>query len=123
MKLTVWTATLCAVAVFSLAFTVLALAGVRTTSPGQHVKEVVLIEDSGITVGNSGRLPRGVDVTFFVKNLTKTPKNFQILGKQTKSIPPGKQEKLNVTLVRRGVFPYQSSVNPNKKLRGVFDVY
>jgi hypothetical protein len=123
MKLTAWITTLCAASILVLVFAAAALARVETTSPGQHVKEVVLIENAGITVGNSGRLPRGVNVTFFVKNLTKTPKNFQFLGKRTKPIAPGKQGKLNVTLVRRGVYPYQSTVNPNKKLRGVFDVY
>jgi len=94
-----------------------------TTSPGQRVDTLVLIENQGITVGESGRLPRGVIVVFYVKNLTKTAKNFKFLGKQTRPIAPGQQEILRVTLVRRGVYPYLSTLNPSKKLRGLFLVY
>jgi hypothetical protein len=98
-------------------------ASIATTSPGQHVDAVVLIQAKGITVGDDARLPRGVNVTFFVKNLTRSPKNFRFLGKHTKVILPGKQAKLTVTLIRRGVFPYLSTVHPSKVLRGLFIVY
>ena len=100
-----------------------ASAGVATTSPGQRVNTLVLIENHGITVGESGRLPRGVIVTFFVKNLTKSAKNFKFLGKKTQAIAPGQQAILKVTLLRRGVFPYLSTLNPSRKLRGLFLVY
>jgi len=123
MKIITWKITLCAATALSLAFVSSAVARDETTAPGQHVNNVVLIENAGFTVGNSGRLPRGVNVTFFVKNLTKSAKNFKILGKATKPIAPGHQEKLTITLAKRGVYPYESTLNPTKNLRGLFDVY
>ena len=99
------------------------IARVVTTSPGGHVNTLVLIQDRGITVGEAGRLPRGVDVTFYVRNLTKTTKNFKFLGKQTKPIRPGHQAQLSVMLARRGVYPYLSTLNPSRKFRGLFLVY
>jgi hypothetical protein len=99
------------------------VARVATTSPGKHVNTVVLITNKGIAVGESGRLPRGVVVTFFVKNLTKSRKNFEFLGHTTKPIPPGKETKLTLVLQRRGVYPYLSTLNPSKLLRGLFIVY
>ena len=108
---------------FLLCSTSTASARVATTSPGQRVNTLVLIEGQGITVGESARLPRGVIVTFYVKNLTKSAKNFKFLGKKTRPIAPGQQATLKVTLVRRGVFPYLSTLNPSRKLRGLFLVY
>ena len=99
------------------------LARVTTTSPGQHVDAVVLLEDGGITVGRNARLPRGVNVTFFVKNETKTTKNFKFLGKITKPIAPGHQARLTITLEARGVYPYLSTLHPSKAMRGLFVVY
>jgi hypothetical protein len=94
-----------------------------TTSPGQHVDETVLLQPAGISVGGNARLPRGVDVTFFVKNLTKTTENFKILGKTTPPIKPGHSAKLSVTLAARGVFPYQSTIGDRRAERGLFVVY
>jgi len=101
----------------------LASARINTTSPGQHVTEVVLIQSQGITVGNNARLPRGVIVTFYVKNLTQTAKNFKIFGKTTPAIRPGRQAKLTLTLEARGVFPYQSTLHASRVFRGLFIVY
>jgi hypothetical protein len=64
-----------------------------------------------------------VIVVFYVKNLTKTPKNFEFLGEQSRPIAPGHQATLRVTLLRRGVYPYLSTLNPSKKLRGLLLVY
>jgi hypothetical protein len=94
-----------------------------TTSPGQRVDSLVLLENQGISMSENAHLPRGVIVVFYVRNLTKTPKNFRFLGKQTKIIEPGKQAVLKVTLLKRGVFPYLSTVNPSRKMRGLFFVY
>jgi len=99
------------------------IARVVTTSPGGHVNTLVLIQNQGITVGEAGRLPRGVSVTFYVRNLTKTTKNFKFLGKVTTPIRPGHQAKLRVNLDRRGVYPYLSTLNPSRKFRGLFLVY
>ncbi len=49
----------------------------------------VLITAKGITVGDQARLPRGVDATFYVKNLTSKIQNFSFLGKKTNPIKPG----------------------------------
>lgn len=100
-----------------------ALAHPSTTAPGEHVDETVLLQAAGITVGGDARLPRGVDVTFFVKNLTKVTENFKILGKTTPPIKPGHTAKLSVTLAARGVFPYQSTIGDRRTERGLFVVY
>jgi len=115
-----------ALAVFScvaLASATVGLARETTTSPGSRVDTLVIIQNNGITVGESARLPRGVIVFFYVKNLTKTVKNFKFLGKETKPIRPGDQRTLRVVLNRRGVFPYLSTLNPARRFRGLFLVY
>ena len=99
------------------------IARVVTTSPGGHVNTLVLIQDRGITVGEAGRLPRGVNVTFFVRNLTKTTKNFKFLGKRRSRSALDIRRSCSVQLARRGVYPYLSTLNPSRKFRGLFLVY
>ncbi len=68
-------------------------------------------------------MPRGVIATFSVVNQTAKAHNFVRLGQRTPSLLPGAKASFTVTLVRRGIFPYLSSINPSSKLKGNFIVY
>jgi plastocyanin len=61
-------------------------------------------------------------VTFSVKNSGKKDHNFQINGKKTSVLKPGKSAKLAVTFNKAGSFTYQSTVGDDAKkgMKGTF---
>jgi hypothetical protein len=108
----------------ALAVAAPALAGSRTTAPGQHAIVGVTITDKSITVLGNSQEARGVIATFLANNLGKKPHNFTIFGKKTKTIMPGHQARFTVTLTYRGQFPYRSTLDKGKKaFQGFFTVY
>ena len=54
-------------------------------------------------------------VTFSVKNSGKKDHSFQIAGKKTSVLKPGKSAKLTVSLGKAGSFTYQSTVGDDAK--------
>ena len=63
-------------------------------------------------------------VTFSVKNTGKHDHNFQIAGKKTSVLKPGKSAKLAVTFSKAGSFSYSSTVSGDSKkgMKGTFTV-
>ncbi len=61
-------------------------------------------------------------VTFSVKNSGKHDHSFQIAGKKTAVLKPGKSAKLAVTFSKAGSFTYTSTVagDANKGMKGTF---
>jgi hypothetical protein len=94
-----------------------------TTAPGAHAIVPVVLMKKAIAVGDGSRLPRGVFVSFYIRNLTKLTQNFTFLGKKTNPIKPGQTGVLTITLNRRGIFPYLSTLDRTRVLRGLFIVY
>src|SRR5215510_6454551 len=61
-------------------------------------------------------------VTFSVKNSGKHDHNFQINGKKTSAIKPGKSAKLTVSLGKAGSYSYSSTIDDDAKkgMKGTF---
>jgi plastocyanin len=61
-------------------------------------------------------------VTFSVKNSGKHDHNFQIAGKKTSAVKPGKTAKLTVTFAKPGSYSYSSTVDGDagKGMKGTF---
>ena len=61
-------------------------------------------------------------VTFSVKNSGKKDHNFQIAGKKTAVVKPGKSAKLTVTMSKAGSYSYSSTVDDDAKkgMKGTF---
>lgn len=109
---------------------------VATTMPSQAILVDVNITDKGIstamfhTDGPKSKdywaaysALRGEVAYFIVRNRGKKAHNFTVLGKKTKPIRPGGNARFHVTLLRRGNFPYQSTLDSGKKgFKGVFVV-
>jgi hypothetical protein len=111
---------------------------VRTTQPGTTLRVYVTLSDKGIryamfdvlqTGGQVGLVPargggtRGEVAIFTVKNTGKKPHDFAVLGKKTPALRPGRKSVFSVVLLRRGSFPFQSTVDKgNPGFRGVFVV-
>ena len=66
---------------------------------------------------------RGV-VSFKVTNVGKVPHDFQINGRKTPMLSPGKSNTLRVTFLRKGHYPYKCTVPGHAALgmKGVFTV-
>jgi len=66
---------------------------------------------------------RGV-VVFKVKNVGKIKHDFEIKGRKTKLISPGKSETLRVTFLRKGSYPYKCTVvgHAAAGMKGVFKI-
>ena len=64
---------------------------------------------------------RGV-VIFRVKNAGKLGHDFQINGRKTRVIPPGKSNTLRVTFVRKGHYTYKCTV-PGHAAAGMIGVF
>jgi len=62
------------------------------------------------------------NVTFSVKNSGKHDHNFQINGKKTSAVKPGKSAKLTVSFDKPGSFAYQSTIDGDAKkgMKGTF---
>jgi hypothetical protein len=124
----------------ALAFAASALAAPQTTEPGKALLVYVHLTDKGITksfwasasvsgqetlfVLQPGQVKRGQIAYFVITNLGKKRHDFTVLGKKTKVIPPGKKAHFHLTLMTRGAFPYQSTLDKGKAgFRGVLTVY
>jgi hypothetical protein len=58
-----------------------------------------------------------------VRNLGKKPHDYGVLGKKTPKLSPGGRAVFHISLVHRGNFPYQSTLDKGKAgFRGVFTV-
>jgi uncharacterized cupredoxin-like copper-binding protein len=66
---------------------------------------------------------RGV-VSFKVTNVGKIPHDFEINGRKTPLLSPGKSNTLRVTFLRKGAYPYKCTVPGHAKLgmKGVFTI-
>jgi hypothetical protein len=117
------TGTVSSLLVVALAAASTASAAVQTTAPGTKAILPVLITNKAIAVGNSARMPRGVLVTFVVKNESTRNQNFVFLGKRTGTLKPGGKGSFSVLLSRRGIFPYRSTLDDARPFRGLFIVY
>jgi hypothetical protein len=119
-----------------LSFSATTLAASSTTNPGRAVLVHVKITDKGIKtyfwgIANAGGdqtyvvqtyVSRGQIAYFTVQNLGKKPHDYVVLGKKTPKLSPGAKARFHVSLVRRGNFPYQSTLDKGKAFRGVFTV-
>jgi plastocyanin len=122
-----------------LVFSAESFATIKTTDPGSRLDVTVSMFDSRhdilMMAQNDCKRAYGcymtdwIDVTvgkiarFTIFNRGTKPHNFKIFGKvRTTAIKPGHKASFIVRLERRGVFPYFSTLNGNKGLRGVFTV-
>jgi len=96
-----------------------------TTGPGQRVNVTVLIDEkNGFRMTDQARMYRGAIVTFQVYNNGTKPHNFALLGRKTKLIKPRKWGKFTVTLLTRGRFPFQSTLDKGRPgFKGYYEVY
>ena len=131
-----WLSLFCVVGL--LAFPSGSLASRRTTQPGSTIRVFVTVTDKGITYtafeemstgGQTGLIPargggiRGDVAIFRVRNRGKKPHNFVLLGKKTGRISPGRTSSFAVLLLRRGSFPFESTLDKGKRgFRGIFVV-
>jgi hypothetical protein len=103
---------------------VLADSALATTAPGSNVVIYVDYTKTGMTVSFQGTAPRGVIASFDVINHGNKPHTFSLLGKTTKVVDPGRRALLTISLLRRGTFLYESTLDRgNKHFRGYFVVY
>jgi hypothetical protein len=110
-----------------------------TTAPGNTLRLYVNLSDRGIQYtmylviagyGQAGGLSivhgaqRGQVAIVAVRNLGKRPHSFQLLGKTTGALLPGRSTEFIVWLLRRGVFKYQSTLDKGKAgFSGIFTVH
>jgi len=122
----------------ALASSAPALAARQTTQPGSTLRVYVTLTDKGIryamfhelsTGGQTGLIPargggvRGNVAIFSVRNAGKKRHDFALLGKKTPPLGPGHKASFAVMLLRRGAFPYESTLDKGKPgFRGVFVV-
>jgi hypothetical protein len=120
------------------AVAVLASPGAATTQPGTTQRVYVTLTDKGIrytifdelsTGGQVGLVPargggtRGDVAIFSVRNEGKKRHDFVVLGKGTRPLAPGHRDSFAVMLLRRGSFPYESTLDRGKPgFRGLFVV-
>jgi hypothetical protein len=98
------------------------LAG-ATTAPGESSSIHVKLSDTGVWIQFQGQEARGVIADFEIVNVGKQPHSFSLLGRKTPVLKPGGKASFTVTLVRRGAFPYRSTPDKGKVIRGYFIVY
>jgi hypothetical protein len=125
-------------ALAALALSAASLGAVRTTAPSKRVTILVQITDKGLKftkfLGSAdaakaelevmpGPVPRGDYLSINVMNMGRKPHNFTILGKKTPWIKPGKTAHLFVTAVRRGNFPYRSTLDKGAAFRGQITIF
>ncbi len=112
----------------SVAAAASAQAGVR---PGQvdGTHTVALIKTVNVAASefkfvlSSKSAKRGV-VIFKVKNVGKLSHDFQIDGRKTKMISPGKSTTLRVVFLRKGTYPYKCTVPGHAAagMKGIFTI-
>ena len=117
-----------------------AIATRATTGPGSRLEIYVFIGQQKISLaiyalsdyaGSNEtyleapqQVTRGDTVLFIVKNKSKEPQQFTLLGEKTPLIKPGGEAHFSAALVHRGAFPYYASASgQTKKLKGSLLVY
>ena len=101
------------------------LAAERTTQPGTTLRVFDTLETGGHTglVPARGGGTRGEVAIFTVRNTGKKSHDFAVLGKKTPALRHGRRSVFSVVLLRRGSFPFQSTLDKgNPGFRGVFVV-
>jgi hypothetical protein len=122
----------------ALSLSAVSLAGVRTTQttvPSRFVQMTVIIRDTGILAGYAsgsqshdnnyplyGPVPRGDTLTINIRNIGKKVHNFEIAGRKTKLIKPGKTAHILIRAVVRGIYPWGSTIDKGKPFRGSLTV-
>jgi mono/diheme cytochrome c family protein len=98
------------------------LAGPTAPAGQRAVTIAVTATDSSLKL-SAKSAPAG-KVTFSVKNAGKKDHNFQIAGKKTAILKPGRSAKLAVTFSKTGPYTYTSTVagDAKKGLKGTFTV-
>ena len=114
-----------------------ALATPATTAPAKKITIVVILNDKGVNLAAftqlgtgatatltplMGAVPRGDYVSINVFNRGSKVHDFTILGKTTPKVKPGGKAHLFVALVKRGTFPYSSTIDKSKAFRGFLHV-
>jgi hypothetical protein len=107
---------------------------VGTTQPGSTLRVNVTLSDKGIRYRmfqllESGLVParggalRGEVAIFTVRNTGGRPHDFAVLGKKTPTLRRGGKSVFSIVLLRRGSFPYESTLDKgNSGFRGLFVV-
>jgi hypothetical protein len=126
-----------AVAAAALLLSATSLASRATTQPAKKITLVVILDDKGVRLaaftqlgqGSTatlnplmGPVPRGDYVSINVYNRGSKAHNFSIFGKTTPSVKPGGKAHLFVAVMKRGSFPYGSTVDKSKAFRGILHV-
>ena len=123
--------------VVALVFSAASFAMVRTTGPGSRVDVYIHITDTKFITqmytqsdykgGNElyltdpSEVQRGQVARFNILNVGKRLHNFTVFGKKSPTLKPGGKWVVVVPLVRRGAFPYASTLDKGKRgLKGVF---
>jgi plastocyanin len=123
----------------ALAFSAASLAAVKAIDPERRLDVTVTIFDKRMEVmllrqaeckgGGGCYMTEWVDITvgdlarFTIVNKGTKPHDFKIFGKvRTTAIKPGHKTTFIMSLNKRGQFPYLSTLNGNKGLRGTFSV-
>jgi hypothetical protein len=106
------------------------LGAMNTTAPGlAPVTLHVTITDTGIRFtmlqpyseeGHPAQIvvngvQRGVVATFVVRNTGKKPHEFEAFGKKTRVLAPGASAQFKATLLHRGTFAYESTLDKGKR--------
>jgi hypothetical protein len=124
----------CALPAVVAAFAAPAFGAARTTQPGSTLRVEVTLSDKGIRyamfdVLGSGVVParsgavRGEVAIFAVRNTGRKPHDFAVLGRKTPTLRHGGGSVFSVVLLRRGSFPFRSTVDHGDPgFRGVFVV-
>jgi uncharacterized cupredoxin-like copper-binding protein len=118
----------------SLTMVAVAAAGASARAdirPGQTAvpQRVVLLKTVNVAASefkfvlSSKTAKRGI-VIFKVKNVGKLGHDFQIDGRKTKVISPGKSATLRVVFLRKGTYPYKCTVPGHAAagMKGVFTI-
>ena len=103
----------------------LALVGAATAAARESAVNTttVRVKATDFKFGLSTKTVRHGRVTFAIRNTSAALHNFQIAGRTSKSIGPGKTTSLTVTL-KRGRYPYKCTVDSHAELgmKGVLRV-
>ena len=91
------------------------LIDVNITDRGMRAAMFTKSTDDGVTTYVAAvSAKRGQIAYFVIRNHGKKPHNFVLLGRKTKSIQPGAAARLRFTLLGRGTFVFQSTLDKGK---------
>jgi len=112
-----------AVAVAALALSPLAMARVGRQASAQTATVQVKGGEFFFKLSTK-TIPRPEKVTFVFKNVGHVLHDFEIHGKKTALIQPGKSAKLTVTFKKKGKYPYMCTVEGHASagMKGTFTV-